>query len=249
MSPHSPLLLSKSESPGDSFVMESYLVSFFLWEVSACFSPHKPGKGYKRLKPEKSWTVLTQRGRSGWLHKICLDLRNLEEQSKCELYYRQRKQNRFHVLGLRSPPGRLPYLICREIWKEPRSRSGRNVPFCRPLAGASRSVKQLHNWPFPSGVLPCSEQQPKREIKPIFKTFSVIFLKRHDIWENVGSGKEKSREDLLSDPSVSRQSVESFPPGSAAPGWTRARRPIFTSLCSLLWTEVREWCSLISLVH
>ena len=151
--------------------------------------------------------------------------------------------------GSEALPGTSPIWSAEKSGRSPSAGAGGMSPSVAPLAGASRSVKQLHNWPFPSVVLPWAEQQPKREIKPIFKTSSVIFLKRHDIWKNVGSRKEKSREDLLSDPSVSGQSVESFPSGSAAPGRTQARRPIFTSLCSLLWSEVREWCSLISLVH
>lgn len=59
-----------------------------------------------------------------------------------------------------------PHLICREIWKRAMSSSA---------APAVASRKQLHSWPFPPVLLPCSEQQPKREVKPIFKTLSVAF--------------------------------------------------------------------------
>ena len=134
--------------PGDSFVSKGYLVCSFLWEASVCFSPHKSGKGYRCLMQEKSWTILTQRRRSGWLSKICLDLHNLEEQSKCELYYRQTKQLVPYARAL------LPSRDTPSIWSAQKpggntaAGGGGMFPSVAPLTGADGRVKRFQMLPF-----------------------------------------------------------------------------------------------------
>lgn len=135
--------------PGDYFVSKGYLVCFFLREASVCFSPHKSGKGYRCLTQEKSWTVLTQRRRSGWLRKICLDPHNLEERSKCELYYRQKKSNWFHMHGLCCPPRTPPLSDPHRNLEGTQRQEGEECSLLSPpLAGADGRVKRFQMLPF-----------------------------------------------------------------------------------------------------